>query len=40
MSEVAKKKTAEVGKIDQSIFEVDAGLGNSEVRFKFYQYPF
>ena len=31
MSEVAKKKTAEVVKIDQSIFEVDAGLGNSEV---------
>ena len=40
MSEVAKKKTAEVGKIDQSIFEVDAGLGNSEVDSEVLSIPF
>jgi|TARA_R100000426_G_scaffold69016_1_gene48050 hypothetical protein len=40
MSEVAKKKTAEVVKIDQSIFEVDAGLGNSEVDSEVLSIPF
>ena len=40
MSEVAKKKTAEVVKIDQSIFEVDAGLGNSEVNSEVLSIPF
>ena len=40
MSEVAKKKTAEAVKIDQSIFEVDAGLGNSEVDSEVLSIPF
>ena len=40
MSEVAKKKTAEAVKIDQSIFEVDAGLGNSEVNSEVLSIPF
>ena len=40
MSEIAKKKTAEVVKIDQSIFEVDAGLGNSEVDSEVLSIPF
>ena len=31
MSNVAKKKPAEVVGIDQSIFENDSGLGNSEI---------
>ena len=31
MSNVAKKKPAEIVGIDQSIFENDSGLGNSEI---------